>query len=89
MYVPTAFTPNKDGKNDFLHPILRGIKEIHYFKIFNRWGQLLFERNIGQPGWDGSFKGMPQQTQVVVWILECVGVDGVVYVQKGTSALLR
>ena len=89
IYVPTAFTPNKDGKNDFLHPILRGVKEIHYFKIFNRWGQLLFERRDGQPGWDGSFKGIPQQTQAVVWILECVGVDGVVYVQKGTSALLR
>jgi gliding motility-associated-like protein len=89
IYVPTAFTPNKDGRNDFLHPIIRGSKAINYFKIFNRWGQLLFERREGQPGWDGNFKGTPQQTQVVVWILEFVGVDGVVYVQKGTSALLR
>ncbi|MFN2440173.1 MAG: T9SS type B sorting domain-containing protein, partial [Chitinophagaceae bacterium] len=89
LYVPSAFTPNKDGKNDFLHPILRGVKEIRYFRIFNRWGQLLFERKNDQPGWDGSFKGIPQQTQAVVWVLECVGVDGAVYVQKGTSVLLR
>ena len=89
IYVPTAFTPNKDGKNDFLHPIFRGIKEARYFRVFNRWGQLLFEGKSQQPGWDGTFKGMPQPTQAVVWVLECVGLDGVVYAQKGKSVLIR
>lgn len=89
IYVPTAFTPNNDGKNDYLRPILKGIKSVRYFRVFNRWGQLLFEMKNEQPGWDGNFKGLAQQTQTVVWILGCAGVDGVDYMQKGTSILLR
>lgn len=89
IYVPTAFTPNSDGLNDVLHPILRGIKELHYFKIFNRSGQQLFESNSSLTGWDGRFKGNPQMTQVVAWILEGVGVDNKIYRQKGISTLMR
>lgn len=89
IYVPTAFTPNDDGKNDFLRPLIKGIKEVRYFKIFNRWGQLLFDRRNEQPGWNGTFKGTALQTQTVAWMLECVGVDGIVYTKKGTSILLR
>ncbi len=79
----------KDGINDILRPILRGVKEVRYFRVFNRWGQMLFEKRNNQAGWDGTFKGIPQQTQGAVWMLGCVGVDGVIYTQKGTSVLLR
>jgi gliding motility-associated-like protein len=89
MYVPTAFTPNNDGINDFLRPILRGIKEVHYFRIFNRWGQLVFEMKTDQPGWDGTLKGVPQAAQVVVWVLEGLGIDNNIYRQKGTTVLVR
>ena len=89
IYVPTAFTPNNDSRNDLLHPILRGIKELSYFRIFNRLGQLVYEIRKDGRGWDGTFKGEPQPTQGFVWILEAVGLDGVVYKQKGTSVLLR
>ncbi|MEP7107526.1 MAG: T9SS type B sorting domain-containing protein [Ferruginibacter sp.] len=89
IYVPNAFTPNEDGRNDFLHPILKGVNEVRYFRVYNRWGNLIFERKNGQPGWDGTFKGIPQPQQTVVWMLECVGQDGVVYAKKGTSILLR
>ena len=89
IYVPTAFTPNNDGKNDFLHPILIGIKQINYFRIYNRWGQLLYESKKDQPGWDGKLKGIEQSTQVVVWLIEGVGLDGKIYRLKGTSALVR
>ena len=89
MYVPSAFTPNKDGLNDFLHPILMGVKELHYFRIYNRWGQLLFETKTDWPGWDGNFKGVAQPAQVVVWIAEGIGVDNKIYSRKGTSALMR
>ncbi len=89
IYVPTAFTPNYDGLNDLLHPILRGIKELHYFKIFNRVGQQLFQSNSAAQGWDGMFKGIPQLSQVVVWILEGTGVDNKLYKQKGTAMLVR
>jgi len=87
--VPNAFTPDNDGKNDFLRPILMGIREIRYFRIYNRWGQLLFETNTSMPGWNGSFKGVTLATQAVVWTLEGIGVDGKMYTRKGTSILTR
>ncbi|MCW3110887.1 MAG: gliding motility-associated C-terminal protein [Segetibacter sp.] len=89
IYVPTAFTPNKDGRNDYLRPILIGLRDLHFFRVFNRWGQLLFETKKPLPGWDGIFKGMEQPTQTVVWMLKGVGIDGALYTQKGTTVLLR
>jgi len=89
MFVPNAFTPNNDGLNDFLRPTLMGIKELRYFRIYNRWGQLLFEAKSDRPGWNGIFKGVTQPTQVVVWIAEGLGVDGRTYTRKGTATLVR
>jgi gliding motility-associated-like protein len=89
VYVPTAFTPNNDSRNDFLHPILRGIKEVAYFRVFNRLGQLVYDGKDEQHGWDGTFRGVQEQTQAVVWIFRGVGVDGIVYTKKGTSVLVR
>ena len=83
IYVPTAFTPNNDGLNDLLRPILMGVKELHYFRIFNRWGQLLFETKSDRAGWDGRLQGIPQTAQVVVWMIEGVGVDNNIYRRKG------
>ncbi len=89
IYIPTAFTPNSDGRNDYLRPIVRGIASIKSFKIFNRAGQLFFNAQTEQPGWDGYFKGVPQSAQAVMWVLECVGLDGVTYVRKGSTVLIR
>lgn len=89
IYVPTAFTPNNDGLNDNLRPILRGVKELRYFRIYNRWGQVLYDTRSDMPGWNGMLKGIPQGTQVVVWVAEGVGVDGRVYRRKGYSTLVR
>ena len=89
VYVPNAFTPNGDGRNDYLRPHLRGIKELRFFKVFNRWGQLLFEKRNEDLGWDGNIRGVQQQSQTVVWVLEGVGVDNVIYTKKGVSTLIR
>lgn len=89
IVVPNAFTPNNDGKNDYLRPILMGIAKIRSFRIYNRWGQLLFETNNDRPGWDGTFKGHRLATQTVVWTAEGIGVDGKTYLRKGTSVLGR
>ena len=90
VFVPTAFTPNNDRKNDFLRPILLGVRDVQYFKIFNRWGNLVYQMSSGENiGWDGSYLGIPQQTQTVVWMLKGVGVDGKTHIKKGTSVLLR
>jgi hypothetical protein len=57
LYVPTAFTPNGDGLNDLFYPFPVGIRSINYFKVFNRWGQLLFSSTTLYKGWDGKLQG--------------------------------
>lgn len=89
ILVPNAFTPNNDGRNDVLRPILFGIKELLSFRVYNRWGQLLYETHTPQQGWDGRFMGKVQGSQVVVWVAEGIGVDGKRYLRKGTSVCVR
>src|SRR4030095_9237971 len=89
IYVPNAFTPNDDGLNDILRPILIGIKEFHYFKIFNRWGQLLFDTKNPSAGWDGRLNATPMSSQVIVWMAEGLGLDNKIYFRKGVSTILR
>lgn len=89
LFVPNAFTPNGDGKNDVLRPILFGIREVRYFKVYNRGGKLLYSQNSELPGWDGTFNGATQSSQTVVWMAEGLGVDGKVYFRKGSAELIR
>jgi gliding motility-associated-like protein len=89
IYVPTAFSPNQDGRNDILRPILIGIKELRYFKIFNRWGQLVFETKTSGVGWDGIIKGEPVPVQAVVWMAEGLGWDNKMYQRKGVTTIVR
>jgi gliding motility-associated-like protein len=89
FYVPAAFTPNGDGLNDYLHPVAAGFTEITYFRIYNRWGELLFDIKSNELGWDGIHKGRPQESQTVVWIAEGIGADGKLYKQRGSSILIR
>jgi gliding motility-associated-like protein len=89
IYVPNAFSPNADGKNDVLRPVMYGIKKLNYFRIYNRWGQLFFQTSDAGKGWDGFFRGTRQEMQTLVWVAEGIGVDGAVHTKKGTSILLR
>jgi len=89
FYVPSGFTPNLDGLNDYLKPIPVGMKEFKYFRVYNRWGQLVFDMKDDPRGWNGMIDGKPQSSQVVVWMAEGVGVNDVIYRQKGTAALIR
>ena len=89
IYLPTGWTPNGDGLNDRLYPITTNISEIKYFRIYNRWGQLVFETKTVGDGWDGNINGSPQNTGVYIWALDATGTDGVHYVQKGTAVLIR
>jgi len=65
--VPTAFTPNGDGTNDVIYVDGWGIKKLNYFKIFNRWGQLIFESNDIKIGWDGTYNGVPQNMETYIY----------------------
>jgi len=75
--------------NDVLRPSLLGIKELTYFRVMNRWGQLVFETKEALKGWDGNLKGLLQGSQVLVWMAEGIGVDNKVYRRKGTTTLVR
>lgn len=89
FYVPSGFTPNQDGLNDYLKPIPVGIKDFKYFRVYNRWGQLIFDLKDDPKGWDGMIEGRLQSTQVVVWMAEGIGINNVIYRQKGTCVLIR
>jgi gliding motility-associated-like protein len=89
MYVPKAFTPNGDGNNDVFRPILLGMKELRLFRVYNRFGQLLFEtKQIGK-GWDGTFKGRGQDPATYVWYAEAVSYTDEVKFKKGYVVLIR
>ncbi len=89
IYVPSAFTPNKDGLNDLLLPTGMGLKELRYFRVYNRWGQLLFQTTAEGTGWDGRINGVEVPSQVVVWSVEGLGLDGQTHQRKGTAMLIR
>ena len=89
VYVPTGFTPNSDGKNDNLRGLYIGIKKVHYFRIYNRWGQQIFSTNSLSEGWDGTIKGVKQQTGTYVWMLKAEDIAGKIYEMKGISTLIR
>ena len=89
IFVPKAWTPNNDGHNDKLFPLTVNIRELKYFRIFNRWGQLVFETNVIGFGWNGIFQGKPAVMDVYTWTVEAIGVDGKHYKKAGNSVLIR
>lgn len=89
IYVPTGFTPNSDGRNDRFLPIPVGIKSLNYFRVFNRWGQMVFSTNRLHDGWDGKISGTDQPSGVYVWMIEAVTNDNRVVTKKGTVTLVR
>ena len=68
LFIPNAFTPNGDGKNDLFMPLGNNVEQMQLL-IFNRWGELLFETTDINQGWDGTFKGAKVQEDVYVWKL--------------------
>ncbi len=89
VFVPNAFTPNSDGRNDKLRPIIYGRIVQYEFTIFNRWGAVVFQSKDPTRGWDGLINGQPQQNGVFVWSVT-YQLDGqTVQQQKGTVTLIR
>lgn len=93
VYIPNAFTPNSDGKNDIFSIKGYGIQRVKSFRIFNRWGQLVFRRENFLPGdrnsgWDGAFNGKPADTGAYVYITEVICNEGKPIVLKGTVVLV-
>lgn len=89
VFVPTAFTPNGDGKNDVLKPIAAGMQRIDYFNIYNRWGQLVYSSQQNSNGWNGLIGGQQQGTGTYIWVVKAVDFTGKSYMQKGMVTLIR
>jgi gliding motility-associated-like protein len=89
IFVPTAFTPNADGRNDVIRPIAVGIQKINYFNIYNRWGQLVFTTTANEQGWDGRIAGVLQSTATFVWMVSAIDFAGKPFFLKGTTTLIR
>jgi len=89
LYVPDAFTPNGDGLNDIFRPIPVGIKSLKFFRVYNRLGQLVYSTSTINDGWDGTFKGVPQDPGVFVWMAQGVDYLGNIIFKKGSVTLIR
>jgi gliding motility-associated-like protein len=90
FYVPTAFTPNGDGLNDYFSPVpWVGVANLEYFRVYNRFGQLVYETKDTKRGWDGKLKGVPQDPGNFVWVLKGKNRAGADKFLKGNVVLIR
>lgn len=89
IFVPSGFTPNSDGNNDIIRPILTGMKQLDYFKIYNRFGQLVFHTTAQNTGWNGTINGQLQPTAGYVYAAQGIDYLGNVFKQTGTFLLIR
>lgn len=94
VFMPNTFSPNNDGANDRFYPRGKGLYNIRALRIFNRWGQAVYERvnfqaNNESYGWDGSFGGQPGQAGVYVYVMEIECNNGTVMTYKGNVMLMR
>ena len=89
LLVPNAFTPNGDGNNDIFKPIPIGMKSVDIFRVYNRWGQMLYSGTGPSSGWDGTFAGKKQETATYVWYAEGVDYLNNKLKRKGSVILIR
>jgi gliding motility-associated-like protein len=94
VFIPNGFTPDGDGINDIVMVRARGISKVRYFRIFNRWGEMVFERYNFQPndpanGWDGKIKGQESGPAVYVYLAEVECSNGTPFTYKGNITLIK
>jgi gliding motility-associated-like protein len=88
IQVPNAFVPGS-GPNGEFKIINRGIASLNYFRIFNRWGNQVFETKDINDGWDGAYKGQQQPLGVYVYEVQAVGTSGKIFTKRGNLTLIR
>lgn len=94
VFIPNTFSPNNDGVNEMFFPRGKGLFIVKSFRIFNRWGQLVFERynvspNNAADGWNGQYNGKTLTTDVYVYMMEIVCENGFIIPVKGNVTLLK
>jgi gliding motility-associated-like protein len=93
LFIPNTFSPNGDGSNDVFYPRGKGLYSIRVLRVFNRWGEVVFEKRdfpVNNPayGWDGTFKGKKPQADVYVYQAEVFCDNGELIVLNGNIALI-
>lgn len=94
VFIPNTFSPNGDGANEAFYPRGTGLFSIKVARVFNRWGEIVYEKNDFQPnnasaGWDGTYKGQKLAPDVFVYMFEIVCDNNTTLVYKGNIALIR
>jgi gliding motility-associated-like protein len=89
LEVPNAFTPGNNGVNDQLKVIRRGSATLKYFRIYNRWGNKVYESSNIDEGWNGNYKGTPQPMGVYVFMVEAYTNTGRKFYKQGNVTLIR
>lgn len=87
--MPTAFSPNGDGHNDYFRPISVGYRALKYFRVFDRWGEEVWYSTNLETGWDGNYKGKPCQLGTYFWEISFIDRFGKSAFMKGDVTLLR
>ena len=93
-FIPNTFSPNGDGTNDVFYVRGRGLERVQSMRIFNRWGQVVFERmnfqaNDPASGWNGMINGKPADPDVYVFVIELICENATIIPYRGNVALIR
>jgi gliding motility-associated-like protein len=88
FYMPNVFTPNADGRNDLLLPVLNAAKKYH-LDIFSRWDEIVFSSNDPATGWDGTYRGEECPQNVYIWKISLSNSEGQAKTYTGTVMLIR
>ena len=89
LYIPNVFSPNGNGKNDVFKVRSSGIRELNFLRVYDRWGELVFESADQNIGWDGTFKGVDLPPAVYVFYLKAVCGEGFIIERHGNVTLIR
>jgi gliding motility-associated-like protein len=89
IFIPSAFTPNNDGLNDILKPVLSLQYKLQSFSVYNRWGQIVFTTANYGSGWNGKTNNVMQPAGVYIWMLRATDRDDQPINRKGTFVLIR
>ncbi len=94
FFIPNTFSPNNDGANDRFYPRGRGLERIQALRIFNRWGELVFEKrnfpaNDPASGWDGTYKGKSASSDTYVYMIDIICENANIITYKGNITLIR
>lgn len=89
IWVPNAFTPNGDGDNDVFAPIISFANPDNYrLQIYSRWGNMIFESNDLEVGWDGKYRGELVPESMYAWYLSISDGAGRIYEERGTVMII-